>query len=212
MRILRRIKRYFESEQRKVSRFWFSSKGDETLRLNYDNLNSKSIVFDVGGYKGQWASDIFSKYLSTTYIFEPVKEFSNLIKKRFSKNKKIIINSFGLGGKTREQTIYLKDDSSSVHGEGKGEKIKIVSFKDFITKHKIKKIDLIKINIEGGEYELLEHILKENLISKINNLQIQFHRNIDFPDKRRKQIQEKLKETHKLTYCFPFVWENWTLR
>lgn len=212
MGILKKIKRYFEPEQKKVLRSWFSIKGDETLRLNYQNLNPKSIIFDVGGYKGQWASDIFSRYLSTIYVFEPVKEFSELIKNKFSKNKKIIINPVGLGGKTRERIIHLKDDASSVHGEGEGEKIKIVSFKDFIKKNKIKNVDLMKINIEGGEYELLEHILKENLISKIKNIQVQFHRNVPFPDKRRKKIQEKLKETHKLTYCFPFVWENWTLR
>ena len=40
---------------------WFKDNGDKTHRLNY-NLNEKSIVFDLGGYEGQWASDIFSKY------------------------------------------------------------------------------------------------------------------------------------------------------
>ena len=36
----------------------------EKLRLDY-NLNENSVVFDLGGYEVQWASDIFSKYLSS---------------------------------------------------------------------------------------------------------------------------------------------------
>ena len=36
-------------------------------------------------------------------------------------------------------------------------------------------VDLIKINIEGGEYELLEAILDNNLAKAFDNLQIQFH-------------------------------------
>ena len=220
MRFLKKIKRYFDSEQKKVLHSWISVKGDEKLRLNYGDLNEKSIVFDVGGYKGQWASDIFSKYLCTIYVFELVKEFADLIKSKFSKNKKIIVNDFGLGNKTEEKIIYLQDDSSSVYGKGNGkgngkgdrEKIKILSIEDFIKKNEIEKIDLMKINIEGGEYELLESLLEGNFVSKIKNIQVQFHRNISFPDKRRRQIQDKLKKTHKLTYCFPFVWENWTLK
>ena len=41
---------------------WFDIKGDKTLRLQYP-LNEESIVFDLGGYHGQWASDIFNKYM-----------------------------------------------------------------------------------------------------------------------------------------------------
>ena len=33
----------------------------------------------------------------------------------------------------------------------------------------------MKINIEGSEFDLIPHIIKKNLIKKINNIQIQFH-------------------------------------
>lgn len=33
---------------------WRKENGDYTHRVNYD-LNEDSIVFDVGGYKGEWA-------------------------------------------------------------------------------------------------------------------------------------------------------------
>ena len=43
---------------------WFAVKGDQTLRLNYP-LNKDSVVFDLGGYKGEFAADIYNKYQST---------------------------------------------------------------------------------------------------------------------------------------------------
>ncbi len=82
----------------------------------------------------------------------------------------------------------------------------------FFEENKISSVDLMKINIEGGEYDLLEHLMSTNLVKAIKNLQIQFHD--FFPDSRErmKKIQEALEHTHKLTYQYEFVWENWELR
>src|SRR5258708_7901812 len=68
---------------------WFKNNGDETLRLNYPELNEGSIVFDLGGYKGQWASDIYARYNCAVYIFEPYSIYANNIRDRFAKNNKI---------------------------------------------------------------------------------------------------------------------------
>ena len=50
---------------------WFATNGDATLRLNY-NLNENSIVFDLGGYKGEFSSIIYCKYSPFIFIFEPI--------------------------------------------------------------------------------------------------------------------------------------------
>ena len=57
---------------------WFRDNGDKTLRLNYE-LNEKSVVIDLGGYEGQWAADIFCKYVCSIHVFEPVKKFADNI-------------------------------------------------------------------------------------------------------------------------------------
>ncbi len=62
---------------------WFRDNGDKTLRLNYD-LNQNSVVIDLGGYEGQWSSDLFSKYCCNIYIFEPYQEYVSKIKDRFN--------------------------------------------------------------------------------------------------------------------------------
>ncbi len=73
-------------------------------------------------------------------------------------------------------------------------------------------VDLMSINAEGAEYEILSRLIETKSISKIKNVQVQFHRIHPQAAEMRNVLCEKLKETHEETYCYPFVWENWTLK
>lgn len=191
---------------------WKKIRGDQTLRLDY-NLNNHSVVLDLGGYEGQWASDIFSKYLCLVYVFEPVPLYAKNIKKRFNLNNKIRIYNFGLSSANKVINLHLSDDGTSeFKSNGKVVKGKLVDFLEFIKKKKIEKIDLMKLNIEGGEYDLLDYIIKNGCITNIKNLQIQFHRFVPDAKSRMLNIQAQLKKTHKLTYHYEFLWENWRLQ
>lgn len=189
---------------------WFAAKGDQTLRLDYD-LNSDSIVFDVGGYKGEFAAEILCKYDANVYIFEPIRDFIFIIKNKFSNNKKVKLFNFGLAGKDQELEISLSDNSSSVYLNGENrEIIQLKSIVDFIKTNELKQIDLIKINIEGGEYELLESLIDNDCINIFKNIQVQFHDFlIENAKGRMNKIQKNLSKTHEITYQYEFVWENW---
>jgi FkbM family methyltransferase len=192
---------------------WFAVNGDKTLRLNY-NLDENSIVFDLGGYKGEFAEEIYNKYQCKIFVFEPILEFYTIIKNKFSNNPKIVPFQYGLAGKDDEMQISMSDNSSSVFLKtDNSETIQLKSIVAFIHANNITKVDLIKINIEGGEYEVLESLLENNLIGIFENIQVQFH---DFLFENAKErmhaIQEKLKQTHQITYQYEFVWENWKLK
>lgn len=188
---------------------WFEIQGDKTLRLDYD-LNENSLVFDVGGYEGQWASDIFSKYCCFIHVFEPVEEFARNIEKRVCKNKKIVVHRCGLSNKNETVKITLDKDGSSTFKTGVNtEDVVLVKAIDFMQENNIQKIDLMKINIEGGEYDLLEHLMDIEFIKNIKNIQVQFHDIFPDAEQRMTRVQEKLEKTHYLTYNYPFVWENW---
>jgi len=189
---------------------WVADRGDTTLLLDY-NLNEHATVFDVGGYEGQWASDIYAKYNCTIHVFEPVQQFAKNITKRFEKNNKIIVHDLGLGKTTTTTQITLANDASSVYTTGtNNETIKLVDIDAFVKQNNITTIDLITINIEGGEYELLEQIIETDLIKNITDIQVQFHTVVPQAEQKRLALQKKLEATHKLTYNYPFIWENWT--
>ena len=204
-----------------ILRQWNEARGDQTLRLDYP-LTDKSVVYDFGGFKGDWSAQIYGRYNCYIFIFEPVNSFYEGIKNRFKgQEEKVHVFNYGISDKNAAVDIHIPvghDDSSSVvSGATSGaetiETIKLASVSELITHHpEFRDIDLLKINVEGSEFEILEELLDKGLIGKINHLQIQFH---DFADNalaRREAIRERLNETHKQDYCFPFVWEGWSLK
>lgn len=192
---------------------WFEIKGDQTLRLNYQ-LNKESIVFDLGGYKGEFAKVINDKYQSVIHVFEPVPSFYNDIQDTFINNDKVNVYNYGLAGKDSKMKISSSEDGSSIYISSSDYQIILLkSIVNFIKTNKINQVDLIKINIEGGEYEVLETLLDNNMISIFKNIQVQFHDFIvDNAKERMNAIQKKLELTHVLTYQYEFVWENWKLK
>lgn len=206
------IKKFIpKSSFEKMASLFKEDNKKHSLMVDYD-LNENSLIFDVGGYKGQGASDLFSMYLSTIYIFEPHTEYAKEIEKRFKKNNKIKIFNFGLSNKKSDNYLYFNNDGSTLFLKNKQkEKVRLESISNFIKNNNIKKIDLLKLNIEGGEYDVLDDLINSGLLNIITNLQVQFHN--FFPDAKKKMlnIHKELRKTHHITYQYEFVMENWQL-
>ena len=196
----------------KRERSWYKANGDQTYLVDHE-LSSQSIVFDVGGYIGNSAASIYCKYGATIHIFEPVDEYASRLIKRFGGNRKIHIHNYGLGSKTEDLLIYVSEGATSTFGSRINftdkKSIKIQSFTEVLNILKIDEVDLMAINIEGGEYDLLDHIIDNNLLSKIRCLQIQFHEIDEDSEVHRNNIRSHLKLSHQESFCFPFVWEDW---
>ena len=193
----------------KALKDWYRDNEAIDLRLQYP-LTTESVVFDLGGYEGQWAQDIWDRFQCTIHVFEPVSKYAQQIQRRFLGNSKIHVYEFGLAGRNSLETIYIDEESSSAFGKkGIRQEMKLTNISEFVASQQLTTIDLLKINIEGGEYELLEKIIDTELISRVKNIQVQFHDFIDGAITKRVAIQQNLSETHTMTYCYPFVWENW---
>ncbi len=200
------------SRQELRTRPWHKVEGDKTLNYDYD-VKSDDLVFDLGGYEGQWASNIFSRFCCSVHVFEPVKRFAEEIAARFQHNPRIVVHPFGLAGSTRTESILVNQMASS-HFTKKGtpESMRLVRASDFLADNAINKIRLMKINIEGGEYELLEHLIETGYILNISDVLVQFHDFIPDATSRMRKIQEALSRTHYLTFQYEFVFENWRSR
>ena len=203
---------YYNFNQDDFNR-WISDRGDSTKRLEYD-LNSDSIIFDLGGFKGEWAESIHRLYGGNIFVFEPVKSFFDQIYDKFINNENIKVYHFGLGNVNESLDISVSNDTSSMFNVKTDafEKIRIVNIESFLKTSNIDSIDLMKINIEGGEYDLLEFMIEKDLLKNIKNIQVQFHRFVEDCFNRRENIRKSLEKTHELTYDYEFVWENWKLK
>ena len=224
MRLLRRIldsiaviflkagRRFYTFPMERRLEVWHRDPRYKEYRFEYD-LDETSLVLDLGGYEGQWASDIYSRYCCTIHVFEPIEEYAENIRRRFAANPRIAVHPFGLGSSNMQISLGLGGDRSSIfqtssemrHGS-------LVKAEDFLAQHGIAHIDLLKLNIEGGEYDLLEHLLDTGLVSQIENIQVQFHDFVPNAEARMQAIHARLRQSHTLTYQVIFVWENWTLK
>ena len=192
---------------------WWASDPREERRYAYD-LTEDSLVFDLGGYRGDFTSDVFARYACAVEVFEPVPEYADDIARRFAQNPKITVHCLGLAGRTGTSRLSLSDDRSSLYRlDNDACEVQLVEARDFLEERGFPVVDLMKINIEGGEYELLEHMLEHDLIRHVRNVQVQFHEDV-LPDAalRMRDIQARLAQSHDVTYQFPFVWENWQLK
>jgi len=188
---------------------WHADKGDYTHRLNYE-LDKDSIVFDLGGHLGWFTEQINNKFGSKIFCFEPVKEFASQIESKFKNFDNIKTFPLAISNKNGKDVIYYNNDSSSIHVKtDKFFEIDCITLDKIMADNHINKIDLIKINIEGEEYSLLEYMIKNNLIKTCDNIQVQFHVIVDNYEIRYDYIRYELEKTHHLTYNYPFVWENW---
>ena len=209
-----RLLNLLASEHEKRVAEWYRLDSEGELRLNYP-LTESSVVLDVGGYRGQWASDIFARYLCTVHVYEPVTSFASQLRERYAGNQSIVVHAEGLAATSRSATIYLQRDASTVTVDGvtsdgaEAMSVELMSVVEAIDSLQVETIDLLKLNIEGLEYELLECLLESGYIGMVEHLQVQFHHFVDGSDSRRAAIQEQLKATHRLDYCVPFVWESW---
>ena len=157
-----------------VQQYWlnefFRNGGDDMLYKFDGFLNESSTVFDMGSYEGEFYKEIIKKYNCNIHAFEPVEQFySNCLE---SLPKKVLLNNFALGKENTTFNISLSNNSSSqfIGDTGNTTICNKVKFIDYINDNNIKNIDLIKVNIEGGEYELFDTILDSNYQNNIDGI------------------------------------------
>jgi FkbM family methyltransferase len=200
----------------RVRRF-LDADGDERLRLDYPELGPRSIVLDLGGFHGDFSLRIHGKYGATCHCFEVVPSLCDGIRAVVGANPAIFVHPFGLAGTTREEDIFFAEEGSSTlcnrAEEANRLRIRLVRAADWLQENLgDRPVDLMKVNIEGGEYELLEHLLDTGLVQRMRNIQVQFHEDvIPHATARMEAIQSRLSKTHRLTFQEVFVWDNWKL-
>lgn len=186
---------------------WFKVNGDETFRLNYP-LNKDSVVIDLGGAVGAWSMPIYDLYRPNLYIFEPTNLFEQL-EIRFEGLPKVRLLNFAASNDSADLAIGVMDGEASIFHDENLVTVPALNFGQFIDSLEVPDIDLMKMNIEGAEYEILEGIISRGQLERFVNIQCQFHM-IENYEQRYKNLKLELEKTHYLSWRFPFVWENWT--
>ena len=139
----------------------FSMLVEGSYEWNEVILDKNDIVFDCGANIGSFSAIALSKGCEV-HAFEPIPDTFALLKKnlRHYKSEKQYLNMIGLSNKTSIEDFYIHPSSLSnsyLIADGNKERISIpvTTIDHYVKENNIKKVDFIKVNIEGAERHML---------------------------------------------------------
>lgn len=183
---------------------WKEADGDNTYALDWP-LNENSHVWEIGGFEGRWAQQIWDKFHCNITIFEPQLWAVERMQKRFAGIEKIDIRPYGLWTEDKTMPIWSfeTDGASVVVGAGENKKMGYGEFRNFYheTYNFKHEIDLALMNIEGGEYTLIPNFVVSGIMPRFNNFWCQFHPGL-VGRAHSEDIFADIQKTHKMIWNF----------
>jgi FkbM family methyltransferase len=172
-------------------------------------LNKDSIVIDCGANIG----DITKKFAATgatVHAFEPDPLAFELLKKRFENIPNVILYKKGVWVKETDITLFTHKDQqnhelaytvgSSIIGnkinidQGKRQVIRVIDLSEFIVKLD-KRVNLIKLDVEGAEIAILQKVLKDGTYRLFDMMYVETHETkIPGQVEELKSIKQIMKE------------------
>lgn len=169
--------------------------------INPSLLNENSIVYSFGiGKDITFDLACIRNHKCKVFGFDPTPKSINYIgSKRISEKFKFF--QYGIAAETGIQEFFLPADSRGVSGslvntDAVDEKNKITvqmkSFTDITSELGHTAIDVVKMDIEGSEYEVLENVIDAGI--PVKQILVEFHdRLFDPTEFRSKHIVEKMR-------------------
>ena len=127
-------------------------------------LSEGDVFIDVGAYVDAWHSLVASKMVGghgKVYIFEPIfyRRLENNLK--INKLHNVTLNKVAVSDKNGYSFLYKNNEASSlISHQIKNHlpkiKVKTTKLDTYVSQNKIKKIKLIKIDVEGAEMKVLK--------------------------------------------------------
>ena len=192
---------YFNKEELKILDKEIFSDGIYDIELNL----ASPVIYDIGSHIGLSILFFKKKYPKSKIIaFEPNPNVFPLLEENIIQNGLIgvEIHDVGLGLNEGERILYIDSSDSSAfstssfHPNAWNGKQKTLPIKVQVRKlstYLDKKCDLLKMDVEGAEFEILEELVESRKIEFIQNLVFEYH---PINKNRLKKIIKILVENH----------------
>jgi len=192
-----------------------SKRNEKQLRSM--NLNKNSVFIDGGAHKGEELKYL-SKIGCEVHSFEVNPVHCERLEEEYSKYKNIKINHAALWIKDTHIDVYHKksNDLASMSTEAckhninikKKIRVKALDIVAYILSLD-KKIDVMKLDIEGGEYKVIGHLIKTKTIDKIEKIYFEDHEIKMLRNKEGNEWREEKKEIIQLMRNYWEKFKTW---
>jgi FkbM family methyltransferase len=159
---------------------WFKDTLEEELVLtsSYEKLykvTKGDIIVDIGASSGPFTHSILNKEPKHVYCLEPQKNLYKTLSLNFKSNNNVTCINKGISdvdGNAVFNGLYESDGYQTGSAPTLADSIK---FKTLIDDNDIKEIDLLKIDCEGGEYDVFNAENKDWILNNVRNIAGEFH-------------------------------------
>ena len=147
-----------------------------------DLLGPNSVVVDVGlGEDISFSRSLTQKYSCTVHGFDPTPRAIRYVKQLA--DPKVELHEFGVAAKRGQATFYLPNDDAHVSGSlslashvgQRAIEVSLITLGDIFTLLGAERIHLLKLDIEGAEFDLIDDEHFKDCAGRIDCLCIEFH-------------------------------------
>ena len=150
---------------------------------NFIDIEEGDVVVDVGFNFGVFSLGALSKGATKIYGFEPNKDIYQKLKVYPAKDR---VEIFNYAVSNKYDIVKFNEGyntlGSSITFEGNDIKktydVDVIDLYDFLIKRNITKIDFLKVDCEGEEYNIFQS-LPDEFLSSINKIHVEFHNNLN---------------------------------
>lgn len=146
----------------------FRESGEEWFIKSVLAPHQPTLCIDVGANLGMYAKLLLRETAAQVICFEPVAStFDQLSAELSSYQERVILHRAGLGHQTTAQNIYFNPDATehasfsrrieniSYVSNSNSESVELMTLDDYCAMNSIGRIDFIKVDTEGYEFEVL---------------------------------------------------------
>lgn len=140
------------------------------------HLRASSVVVDLGGNLGEFSRQMNARFGCTCYTVEPMPE----LYAQLSRGPRLHTFNVAIAGTNQPLEFYTSTNNTAgsliLRPDVPDGKITVqgVTLDEFVRDNNIKRIDLLKVDIEGAEVAVFE-TLSEATLKKIRQITIEFH-------------------------------------
>lgn len=169
-------------------------------------LGAGSVVVDVGAFVGYFGEAVADRTGAAVYCFEANPNAARLIR------PDLRVFPFGLGPVDRPTTMALHGQRSRIDAAdvGFGEiEVRVRCAADVFNELGITHIDLLKVDAPGAELDLLDHLITEGWLPRVDRLLLHFPADTPGAAARYRSIRSAITTTHHCSFRHAGVWEQW---
>lgn len=140
-------------------------------------LTRDSVVVEVGGYKGRWALQIAERYAPRLYVFEPQPWAAEVCREVLGERAMVLEHGLGVKNQILPMEHEGTDGCTFVTIGPRSHFGELREISEAFIELEVGRIDLMLMNIEGYEYTLIPHMIKQGILPQ--RLMVQFHKFAD---------------------------------